>query len=202
MTITSSHLFVAVTRANSAMVDLEQMLNVADAEVGDGDTGGMLARVLDKMSQVQNEPDCDLGEAFGALAKAALAGTGSSLGTLLATGLMSFAKQCKGQTEVSTANFSEMLASARDAMLARGGASLGDKTVLDALDAIVKATAGLSDPQAVAAAADMAAKNALEDFRERPCKIGRARMFGEKTIGIDDPGMLAVTKLTHAMVRS
>lgn len=32
---------------------------------------------------------------------------------------------------------------------------------------------------------------ALDDFRDKPCKIGRARIFAERTIGMDDPGMVA-----------
>ena len=180
--------------------DFEQDLNLADAKLGDGDTGGMLARVLDKMSQVRADPDDDLGDIFTALARAALAGTGSSLGTLFATGLMTCAKHCKDRTEVPWASFSQMLVAARDAMIARGGANLGDKTVLDALDAIAKATDGLDNSQGVSTAAEVAAAQALDDFRDKPCKVGRARMFGEKTIGIDDPGMLAVAKLTSAVV--
>lgn len=186
-------------RAHAAMAELEQDLNQADAKLGDGDTGGMLARVIDKMSQVSLEPGSDLGLSFAALARAALAGTGSSLGTLLATGLMAFAKGTQGRTDVPVVEFSLLLSKARDAMLARGGASLGDKTVLDAIDAIAKATAGLTSEPAVAQAARAAASQALEAFRGEPCRMGRARMFGDKSIGIDDPGMLAVERLTNAV---
>jgi hypothetical protein len=40
---------------------------------------------------------------------------------------------------------------------------------------------------------------ALADFRDRPCAMGRARMFAEKSIGLDDPGMLAMAELTRAV---
>jgi hypothetical protein len=40
-----------------------------------------------------------------------------------------------------------------------------------------------------------AAGAALADFRDRPCRIGRARMFGDKSSGLDDPGMLAFVRL-------
>ena len=37
----------AVERAHAAMAYLEQDLNEADSKLGDGDTGSMLARVMD-----------------------------------------------------------------------------------------------------------------------------------------------------------
>lgn len=194
-----SDLKIAVSRAAAAMADLEQTLNQADAKLGDGDTGGMLARVIAKMDQVELEPGSDLGAGFAALARAALSGTGSSLGTLFATGLMSFAKAAQGKTDLPADAFSETLAAARDAMLARGGACLGDKTVIDAIDAIVRATEKEAHSASVADAARRASAQALLDFRDQPCKVGRARMFGEKSVGIDDPGMLAVDRLTRAI---
>ena len=41
-----------------------------------------------------------------------------------------------------------------------------------------------------------ATKQALEDFRGKKIKIGRARMFEDKTKDLDDPGMYALYKLT------
>jgi dihydroxyacetone kinase-like protein len=84
-------------------------------------------------------------------------------------------------------------------MQARGKAELGGKTVLDSLDAMAKATAGLDDPQAVAEAAATSAAEALTEMRGRVATIGRARIFGEKTIGMDDPGMLAMTAIAGAI---
>lgn len=198
MNITTDSLNRAVARADAAMATLEQELNQADAVLGDGDTGGMLARVIHGMAEKPVEGS-DLGAAFSALAKAALANTGSSLGTLFATALMSMAKATKGQEAVGWDQLSPMLAAARDAMIARGGASLGDKTVLDALDALARSTDGLTQGPAVAQASVAAVHAALEEFRGKPCKVGRARMFAEKSIGIDDPGMLAFAKLTEAV---
>jgi len=40
---------------------------------------------------------------------------------------------------------------------------------------------------------------ALDEFRGLPCKQGRARIYGKKTIGIDDPGMVVVRKLVEGL---
>lgn len=199
--ITTTTLAAASRRAHEAMANLEQELNQADAVLGDGDTGGMLARVLSALADQDVSAAPDIGAAFGLLAKAALANTGSSLGTLFATALMTFAKAGKGEQEIAWSRLAGLLAAARDAMLARGGASLGDKTVLDGLDAVARAIEGLSDPDTIRQAARLAAHGALHEFRDRPCKVGRARMFAEKSIGIDDPGMLAFAKLVDAVTQ-
>jgi len=189
-----------VERAHRAMDALEQMLNQADAALGDGDTGSMLARVIAHMAQADVKEAGDVGAAFAMLARTALAGTGSSLGTLMATGFMILSRETRGETDVDWGRLAGLLAAARDAMIARGGAKLGDKTVLDALDAVARACEGLSDPAAIGGAAREAARQALDAYREKPCRIGRARMFAERSVGKDDPGMLAFTRLAEALV--
>jgi len=82
----------------------------------------------------------------------------------------------------------DLLEDATDAIIARGGASLGDKAMLNSPAAIIGATHTVDQPQKMLDAAQSAATQALGDFRDRPCKIGRARIFGDKTIGMDDQG--------------
>ncbi|MFB7146248.1 dihydroxyacetone kinase subunit L [Agrobacterium deltaense] len=188
-----------VSKAAAAMVELEHELNAADAKLGDGDTGGMLARVISAIDKTAMASDEDVGACFSAYAKAAAIATGSSLGTLFATALMTFAKDTKGHEAVPLCELAPLLAKARDAMMARGGAVLGDKTVLDAIDAVAQALKGVSDPQEAKRLAIEATQAALLEFRDRPNKIGRARMFADQTIGLDDPGMLALAKLCKAV---
>jgi dihydroxyacetone kinase-like protein len=82
----------------------------------------------------------------------------------------------------------------------RGKGALGDKSVLDILDAVAKATDGMNDPQAMARAATAAADAAMDEFRTKPNRLGRARMFAEKSVGMDDPGMRAFQRLLASLV--
>ena len=41
-------------------------------------------------------------------------------------------------------------------------------------------------------------KQALKDFQGKKIKIGRARMFEDKTKELNDPGMYALSKLSEA----
>ncbi|MFB9949238.1 dihydroxyacetone kinase subunit L [Rhizobium puerariae] len=197
--ITVHTLGQAVKTANARMATLEGELNAADSLLGDGDTGVMLARVLGKFAETGIEAGADLGAAFQSLARAAAAATGSSLGTLFATALLAVGKRTKDVEEVAWAQLSPLLQAALEAMIQRGGASLGDKTVLDAVDAVVRATAGLDDADEISIAACEAANRTLASFRDKPCRIGRARMFAEKSIGMDDPGMLGFARLVEAL---
>lgn len=193
----AASLVAAAARAHAAMAELEQELNAADARLGDGDTGGMLARVIERLASVEAADGDDLGRTFGVYAQAAAAATGSSLGTLFATALLTFGKATKGRTSMEASELGPILGEARDAMLRRGQSQLGDKTVIDAIDAVAKAITGKSHWPGVSGAARESSAAALAAFHDQPCKIGRARMFGDKSRGLDDPGMLAFARLVR-----
>lgn len=198
MGFSSKDIAAAIGRLAAAMPELEQELNRADARLGDGDTGTMLARVIAAMAAA-DAPDADVGAGLSAYARATAMATGSSLGTLIATGLLAAARLTRGEEEVDWARLPELFEAARDAMLARGGASLGDKTVLDGLDAVARGLEGTTDGAGVAEAASRHADAALEAFRDKPNKIGRARMFADDSKGLDDPGMLALAKIIRVV---
>lgn len=199
MTLTVNDLRAAIARLTAAMERDFDALNCADGALGDGDLGVTLTRGMRAISDLsQGLPD-DLGQALLACAQAFTKTSGSSYGTLMATGLMSMAKTLRGRTGVEASEVSALIAGARDAMQARGKAELGGKTVLDSLDAMAKATADLDDPSAVALAAMTSAAAAQADMKGKIATIGRARIFGEKTMGMDDPGMLAMTAIAAAI---
>ncbi|WP_084168639.1 DAK2 domain-containing protein [Paraburkholderia acidipaludis] len=92
-----------------------------------------------------------------------------------------------------------LLKSVLDALIARGGAALGDKTVLDPLAAVQTAITGHADRASQYRAAVEAVDATLATYRGKPNRIGRARMFAERSIGLDDPGMVAFRCLLHAI---
>lgn len=199
MTLTVADLRGAIDRLVVAMARDFDALNTADGALGDGDLGVTLTRGTKAMQEAAPTLPEDLGQALLACAQAFTRTSGSSFGTLMATGLMSMAKALKGRTGVEASEVSALIAGARDAMQARGKAELGGKTVLDSLDAMASAAAGLSDPAEVASAAVDAATRAQAAMKDKPATVGRARIFGEKTIGMDDPGMIAMTAIAAAI---
>ena len=180
---------------------LEQRLNQADAQLGDGDTGVTLRRVFERIAETALLPHADIGALFSACGRASASATGSSLGTLCAVGLLQAGKQCAGRDQLGAADLGPLLSNVRATMQARGKAQLGDKTVLDMLEAIAKTLTAQADPNRQALAAASAALETLNEFRGKPCRIGRARVFGDRSIGLDDPGMLALAELTFAIAK-
>lgn len=174
-------------------------LNSLDAQLGDGDLGVTMVRGSRGVAaEIPNLPD-DVGMALVKCAQAFTRLSGSTYGTLLATGLMSAAKATKGRTEVPWSEVSSLLAGALQAMSQRSGGQLGEKTVLDALEAVRAATQGLDDPAALVAAAYRAVAECLDRFRHQPARQGRARIFGEKSVGKDDPGIVALQRIIEAL---
>ena len=113
---------------------------------------------------------------------------------------MAAAKRTKGRTDMPWSEVPALVAAARDAMMERGKGALGDKTVLDVLDAVAGAIDGLDDPRGDARRRPRSAADAaLDDFRDKPNRLGRARMFAEKSVGIDDPGMLAFRRILDGL---
>jgi hypothetical protein len=202
MAITLATLADAIARANAAMSSLTDVLNAADAKLGDGDTGTMLARLIGTFAAVDVRNAENLGAGFMALAKAGAASTGSSLGTLIITAMMTAGKATTGKTELAWLDLSSLLAAIRDAAMARGKAELGAKTIIDGLDALATSLEGKTDAASAAIAAEQAMDAVLAEFRNRPSAMGRARMFAEKSVGLDDPGMLALAEIVRSLVKT
>jgi len=197
--VTTHVLREALTRIAARMESCSDELNALDAQLGDGDLGVTMVRGARAITaELPQLPD-DVGMAMLKCAQAFTKLSGSTYGTLLATGLMSAAKATKGRTEVPWSEISSLLGGALQAMAQRSGGKLGEKTVLDAVEAVRASTEGINDPAALLAAADQAVAKCLAGFRDQPARQGRARIFGEKSVGKDDPGMVAFQRIIEAL---
>ena len=192
------HLGDAVARIRIRFDTAEAELNAADARLGDGDTGAMLKRMAEQLATVEIDTLPTVSATFQALALRATSSTGSSLGTLISTALLVFARESKPAPTLEFDQLPHILELAIAAMSARGGAKPGDKTIIDGLLAVAAAL-GTSPSSGMAAAARAAARAALDHFRDQPNRIGRAGRYGDRSRGLDDPGMLALFLLCDAL---
>ena len=197
--ITTDSIKTAATKIAQLMEESADELNASDGLLGDGDLGITMVRGFREIIEVRDSLPDDVGMALFQCAKAFTKSSGSSYGTLLATGLMSVAKKKKGQQEIQVEEISALLNDALDAMKQRGKAELGDKTVLDVIAASSQAAKDQSDGSNVLKAINDAVTSTIDEFKSRQSKIGRARIFSEKSIGLDDPGMLAFRKMLEAL---
>lgn len=195
--ITSSILKAALQRVAEETAGVAGELNAADGQLGDGDLGITVSKGFAEAAIA--ELPADVGLALLECAKAFQRVSSSSYGTLLATGFMAAAKGAKGSENLDPAAIPGLVAAARDAMIARGKGELGAKSVLDSLDACARAIEGASAEEMGPKAVE-AARQTLEDFKGKPCKLGRARMFAEKSAQLDDPGQLAFLRIAEAAI--
>lgn len=199
MSISTVEIQGAITKIAAGIAPVGAELNELDGLLGDGDLGVTLVNGFTNLADNADELPDDVGMALFTCAKLMTQASGSSFGTLMATGLMAAGKVMKGRTEMDASELPHMLQVAQQAMIDRGGASLGDKTLLDSIDYVASSLAADESDASRLGVAETAATAALDNFRDQQCKVGRARIFGDKTVGMDDPGMVAVLRLITLM---
>ena len=169
--------------------------NDADGKVGDGDLGVTILNGLEEIDNNKANFKDDMGVNFMLCSQAFVKKSGSSFGTLIAFSFMNISKALEGKTECSHEDIINIFGTALKTIQDRGKTKLGDKTIADSLDLIIKKLKHNSNYSEVFKSAT---KQALEDFKGKKILIGRARMFEDKTKDLDDPGMLALSKLSNA----
>jgi len=169
--------------------------NAADGKIGDGDLGVTILHGLEEVNNNISKFSDDMGANFMLCSQAFVKRSGSSFGTLIAFSFMNISKNLKGKTECNHDDIVSIFETALKTILERGKTNLGDKTIADSLDLIIK---NLKTNQNYSEVFKSATKQALEDFKGKKIKIGRARMFEDKTKELDDPGMYALNKLSQA----
>lgn len=199
MSLNPEQLSTLLLRCCSQIKSAAAELNALDGQLGDGDLGATLEKCARLTEEALKTTPQDIPAVFQAASMACVRASGSSFGTLLGVALLTAAKHTAGNTVLPSDKVPPLLQAVLGALMARGGASLGDKTVLDTLNALIRALEAqpVGNWQQVA---PQAVASALETFRQQPNKIGRARMFAERSIGLDDPGMVAFAHLVNAAV--
>jgi phosphoenolpyruvate---glycerone phosphotransferase subunit DhaL len=170
-----------------------------DSVVGDGDFGFSLARGFEKVLDEFDTFDRSTSGAF--LKKVGLviaSRVGGTSGPIWGTAFLRAGGAAGNKTTLSPADAIVMLRSAVTGIMARGGASLGEKTLLDALvpaidclEANLESAARDGGVEALAKAAEVAEQAAAETSK-LIAKRGRASYTGERSIGSPDPGAVAI----------
>jgi hypothetical protein len=176
-------------------------LNELDSQLGDGDLGSTLSAISSALvPQLDTLPD-DVGACFAEVAKVIAATSGSSFSAITMFGLLKVSNATNGKRTVAWNDLPDLLDAAVERMSSRGGANLGDKTVLDGLAAISHSLRRCEDDVLFPSTAKIAVRETLQKYKDEPSKIGRARIAAERSKGIDDPGMYALYLAVKAIER-
>lgn len=197
--LTTAQLAQAIVAIHSGIAPIRDELNAADRHLGDGDTGMTVAQVVAGWSSVGSGLPPDVGAALLGLGRETSRSTGSSLGSVFAMALSAAGRSMRGKEGLERSDIVGALSAATKTVSERSGAAPGDKCILDSLLAIERKLAEAGDDADLLLEAQTAAQACLAEFRTRESRLGRARMYGARSIGLDDPGMLAVLLLLAGM---
>ncbi len=185
------------------IIAAEPVLSEADRNLGDGDHGLGMQRGMNaakaKLDSLPAEESID--KSFSAVGMAMMSSMGGASGAIFGTFFRNGGKALAGQPELDSAGLAAFLQAGLDGVKSRGGASVGDKTVVDAMEpAALKAEEVKTQalPEAISAVS-AAADAGLEHSKSMVAKFGRAKTLGEAAIGFPDAGAMSVTVILKAM---
>jgi dihydroxyacetone kinase len=180
-----------LSRCCDILIACEADLNALDAKAGDGDTGSTLASAARALKGALDRlPLADLTQLYRAIGQELSQTMGGSSGVLLA---IFFA--AAGDASAAGLDVTGALRAGLDRVKQVGGAQVGDRTMIDALEPALAAL-----PGGIAAAAKAARTGADATSRITRAKAGRAAyVSGSNLAGYNDPGAEAVARLLETL---
>ena len=142
--------------------------NAADGKIGDGDLGVTILSGLEEINNNKANFNDDMGANFMLCSQAFVKKSGSSFGTLIAFSFMNISKNLKGKNECNHEDIINIFITALKTIQERGKTNLGDKTIADTLDLIIKK---LKDNKNYSEVFKSATKKALDDFKGKKLKL-------------------------------
>ncbi|HFT7189933.1 TPA: glycerone kinase [Enterobacter ludwigii] len=183
-----------VSTVTQTLIQLENRLNALDAKVGDGDTGSTFAQGARDIAQRLEKKQLPLNDVSTLLLL-----VGERLATVMGGSsgvLMSIFFTAAGQTLHDGQPLPEALLSGLAQMKQYGGADLGDRTLVDALQPALEALQK-GDLQAAAQAANAGAEATANMVK---AGAGRSSYVNKENLeGVTDPGAVAVAEVFKAM---
>lgn len=175
------------------MMSNKQLLTDLDAALGDGDLGLTMskgfAHLATTVSSIQQN---DLGKLIYNLGTELANTVPSTMGTLMASGLMSAGKALRGKELLKNQDLATFLDQFTLGVMNRGKAKPGEKTVLDSLypaaQSLNESIKNGEDIHNAMQKATEASKQGLEETVNMKSTYGKAAVFQEKSIGKQDPG--------------
>ena len=177
-----------------------------DRAIGDGDHGENMDRGFKAAVEAlgQGQPG-SVAEVLKTVAKTLMSTVGGAAGPLYGTAFLR-ASKAAGDGDLDGAGVAAVIAGALDGIQARGKATTGEKTMVDAwtpaLEAARAAAESGSDPAAVLEAAATAAEAGAAATEPMRATKGRASYLGERSIGHLDPGAVSTSLILRAAVRA
>ena len=172
----------------------EAMLTDIDSRFGDADHGLTMTKIAEAIAQAVDASQGGIQSMLDDAAMAVMLLNGGSAVPLWNTWLDGLQEEAPAGDEVDTAGLQAMFAHALEALTDISGAKVGDKTMMDALIPASQAIAAYTgqNEDALFEQAAQAAQAGAEATKQFVSKFGRAKSYGEKTIGTPDAGAVSM----------
>jgi dihydroxyacetone kinase phosphoprotein-dependent L subunit len=201
--ITLADVEAAVKSIAATALKNEQYFSHLDSYAGDADFGVSLASGFRVVEQEWNDLDrSSIGNFLLKISMIITRNVGGCSGPIWGTGFMRAGALCKERTSITLEELDKMLSASIEGIQKRGGAQLGDKTLLDALIPIrdiVHDSAGKpdADARAVLEQATQVATDSIERTKDWVAKRGRQQFTGDRSRGTPDPGIVAIATMMN-----
>ena len=177
-----------------------------DRAIGDGDHGENMDRgfkaAVEALGQAQ---PASVAEVLKTVAKTLMSTVGGAAGPLYGTAFLR-ASKAAGDGDLDAAGVAAIIEGALGGIQARGKATTGEKTMVDAwtpaLDAARAAAESGADAVATLQAAATAAEAGAAATEPLRATKGRASYLGERSIGHLDPGAVSTSLILRAAARA
>jgi dihydroxyacetone kinase-like protein len=191
-------------RAADALRANRDYLTELDAAIGDADHGANMDRgftaVMAKLGAEGPAVTSDIGALLKTVGMTLVSTVGGASGPLYGTAFLRAGAALAGKAALGTDDIAVALAAALEGIKARGRATRGEKTMIDALEPAIEAyrASGADVTAALRAAADAAEAGMRATIPILATK-GRASYLGERSVGHQDPGATSMALLLRAM---
>jgi len=206
--ITLADVETAVKSIAATALKNEQYFCELDSYAGDADFGVSLASGFRIVEQDWSELDrSSIGNFLVKISMIITRNVGGCSGPIWGTGFMRAGMLTKDRASITLDDLDKMLSAAIEGIQKRGGAQLGDKTLLDALIPIrdiVHENVGNADADAgdVLRQATKVANDAIERTKDMVAKRGRQQFTGDRSKGTPDPGIVAIATMMNDICAS
>ena len=185
-----------------SIIDSEPLLTDADRNLGDGDHGlGMERGMKAVIEKIESSSFNQISDVFKATGMAMMSSMGGASGALFGTLFRNGGKVLDGAETLNSEGLKSFLKAANEGVKSRGGASPGDKTMIDALEpAAQEASGNISLPlfELIKLVAQ-AAERGKEESKDMIATMGRAKTLGERSLGHPDAGACSVAIILKSM---
>ena len=185
-----------------SIIDSEPLLTDADRNLGDGDHGlGMERGMKAVIEKIESSSFNQISDVFKSAGMAMMSSMGGASGALFGTLFRNGGKALDGVETLNSDGLKSFLNAANEGVKSRGGASPGDKTMIDALEpAAQEASENISLPlYELISLVSQAADRGKEESKDMIATMGRAKTLGERSLGHPDAGACSVAIILKSM---